>query len=124
MSGLTAKREGNGIVLSRPAGKTTEPLFDVSRAESGEVILKAFTETLTGQTLGPNRVEVISLTRLPDAKTGAEADSAVNEIIERQEKRRRTARQELSLGMGAQFADKDAFLLIRRGRFASQALDC
>ncbi|HWP45369.1 MAG TPA: hypothetical protein VNO14_19160, partial [Blastocatellia bacterium] len=111
MRGLTASREGGGIVLSRPADTGTEPLLDVTRGESGEIILRAFTEALTGQKISPERVEVISLTSLPDAQTKAEADRAVSKIIERQEKRRQTPRQELSFGLGGQFADRNAFLL-------------
>jgi uncharacterized protein DUF4157 len=110
LGGLTATRDRGGIVLSR-GGATPEPLLQVTPRGKDELLISAFTQAMVGMTMNPDTVEVIGITRLPDAKTDAEVESALKKFVDKQEGRSRTPRQEVSVGVGAQFADERSLLL-------------
>lgn len=111
-TGLTAQREGGRIVLSAGSGQTRQPQLRVSSREGGVSRLEVFTAAVAGEQLPliPETIEVIELARLPEAATAAQVQAATAAIASRQ-RGRRTRRQEINVGAGAQFGDARAAAL-------------
>lgn len=115
-TGLSARRDRGGIVLSSGTGTNLQPQLLIAPGEEGEVRISAFTAAVAGEQipLVPETIETISLSRLPDAASDAEVQRVAERIARRQASQRRIRRQEFTLApfTGAQIAGGDVAPLL------------
>ncbi len=112
-AGLTAIRDKEGgIILSSTIKGKTVPQLRVSQ-EGDSSMIEAYTKSISPllSMLVP-KIDVISVNKLPEAKKQIEVQKAEEKILSRQASRRKTRRQQASLGFGgAKIDDAGAFLL-------------
>ncbi len=115
---LTATRRGGAIVLSSGSGASAVPQLSLSGTARGGVDIEVFKESFIDQIpalvrgLVPETIEVLRLSALPSASAGTAAvERAAEELSSRAAARRRTPRQQVSLGAGVQIGSEARFLL-------------
>ncbi len=113
-SGLTARREEGGIVLSSGTGPDLTPLLRATSSAPGQAQLSVFTASFLSQVpewarrLVPASIEVLGLRQLPPAATRAEAQEAAASMTAG----RNVRRQQLSLSAGVQVAGEQVAPLL------------
>jgi Domain of unknown function (DUF4157) len=107
---LTASREDGRIVLSSGAGANATPQLRIAPGgPTGQTRIEAYTAPYLNQVpptlrgILPRRIDLLQLTRLPDAPAGTAAErQAISDITAQAAGRRSTPRQRFLFGGGVQ----------------------
>lgn len=112
----TAKRDDGGFVLSTQDDKgQSVPQFRISSKSADEIVVEAFSAALVPQfsSFLPETLDVLSVSRLPDAASDAEVERVAKQILSGQAGARRTRRQQIGVGVGASLVGGDPGALLR-----------